>query len=81
MCQICEVAASELGAGAAPCFAALHAIGQDVRRAAPVRWRYYQTDWRGAIVGYDIPKLRAELNASRDYVFAAAAIERDLFRA
>jgi 5-methylthioadenosine/S-adenosylhomocysteine deaminase len=37
--------------------------------------------WRGAIVGYDIPKLRAELNASRDYVFAAAGIERDLFRA
>ena len=77
MCQVCEVAASELGAGAAPCFAALHAI----RRAAPVRWRSYQADWRGAIVGYDIPKLRAELNASRDYVFAAAGIERDLFRA
>ena len=37
--------------------------------------------WRGAIVGYDIPKLRAELEASRDYVFAAAGIERDLFRA
>jgi 5-methylthioadenosine/S-adenosylhomocysteine deaminase len=52
-----------------------------VRRAAPVRWRSYQTDWRGAIVGYDIPKLRGELNASRDYLFAAADIERDLFRA
>jgi 5-methylthioadenosine/S-adenosylhomocysteine deaminase len=37
--------------------------------------------WRGGIVGYDIPKLRAELDASRDYVFAAAGIERDLFRA
>ena len=37
--------------------------------------------WRGAIIGYDIPKLRAELDASRDYVFAAAGIERDLFRA
>jgi 5-methylthioadenosine/S-adenosylhomocysteine deaminase len=37
--------------------------------------------WRGAIVGYDIPKLRGELEASRDYVFAAAGIERDLFRA
>lgn len=36
---------------------------------------------RGAIVGYDIPKLRAELDASRDYVFAAGGIERDLFRA
>jgi 5-methylthioadenosine/S-adenosylhomocysteine deaminase len=52
-----------------------------VRRPAPVRWRSYQADWRGAIVGYDIPKLQAELNASRDYVFAAAGIERDLFRA
>jgi 5-methylthioadenosine/S-adenosylhomocysteine deaminase len=37
--------------------------------------------WRGAIIGYDIPKLRAELEAIRDYVFAAAGIERDLFRA
>ena len=37
--------------------------------------------WRGAIIGYDIPKLRAELEASRDYVFAAAGMERDLFRA
>jgi 5-methylthioadenosine/S-adenosylhomocysteine deaminase len=37
--------------------------------------------WRGAIVGYDIPKLRAELEASRDYVFAAAGIAQDLFRA
>jgi len=37
--------------------------------------------WRGSIIGYDIPKLRAELNASQDYVFAAAGIERDLFRA
>jgi hypothetical protein len=30
--------------------------------------------WRGAIVGYDIPTLRAEVTASRDYVFAAAGI-------
>ncbi len=37
--------------------------------------------WRGAIVGHDIPKLRSELEASRDYVFAAAGIERELFRA
>jgi hypothetical protein len=35
----------------------------------------------GAIVGYDIAKLRTELEASRDHVFAAAGIERDLFRA
>jgi 5-methylthioadenosine/S-adenosylhomocysteine deaminase len=34
----------------------------------------------GAVVGYDIPKLRSELNVSRDYLFAAAGIERDLFR-
>jgi len=37
--------------------------------------------WRGATVGHDIPKLRAELEASRDHVFAAAGVERDLFRA
>ena len=37
--------------------------------------------WRGGTVGYDIPKLRAEVEASRDYVFAAAGVERDLFRA
>ena len=37
--------------------------------------------WRGGMVGYDIPKLRRELEASRDHVFAAAGIERDLFRA
>ena len=37
--------------------------------------------WRGAIVGHDIPKLRAELGASRDYVFAAAGgIAQNLFR-
>jgi hypothetical protein len=37
--------------------------------------------WRGAIVGYDIPKLRVVLTASRDYVFAAAGIEQNLFGA
>ena len=37
--------------------------------------------WRGATVGYDLPKLRGDVEASRDYVFAAAGIERDLFRA
>ena len=81
MCQVCEVAASELGAGAPPCFAAPHASDRTCGGVAAVRWRSYQTDWRGAIVGCDIRKLRAELNASRDYVVAAAAIERDLFRA
>ena len=37
--------------------------------------------WRGAILGHDIDKLRSELGASRDYVFAAARIAQDLFRA
>src|SRR5271157_3815734 len=36
--------------------------------------------WRGGIVGYDLATLRAELEASRDYVFAAAGIARELFR-
>jgi len=35
--------------------------------------------WRGAIVGYDIPMLRAELDVSRDYVFAAAGIDAICF--
>jgi 5-methylthioadenosine/S-adenosylhomocysteine deaminase len=37
--------------------------------------------WRGEMVGYDLQKLRAELEASRDHVFAAAGIETGLFRA
>jgi 5-methylthioadenosine/S-adenosylhomocysteine deaminase len=37
--------------------------------------------WRGSVLGHDIPKLRRELEASRDYVFAAAGIAQDLFRA
>jgi 5-methylthioadenosine/S-adenosylhomocysteine deaminase len=37
--------------------------------------------WRGAILGHDIRKLRSELEASRDYVFAAAGFSQDLFRA
>jgi cytosine/adenosine deaminase-related metal-dependent hydrolase len=37
--------------------------------------------WQGAILGHDIGKLRSELEASRDYVFAAAGIAQDLFRA
>jgi hypothetical protein len=37
--------------------------------------------WRGALVGVDLPKLRAELEASRDYLFEAAGVDRDLFRA
>lgn len=37
--------------------------------------------WRGELVGFDVPKLRRELEESRDYVFRAAGVERDLFRA
>lgn len=37
--------------------------------------------WKGALVDVDLPKLRAELEASRDYLFEAAGVERDLFRA
>jgi cytosine/adenosine deaminase-related metal-dependent hydrolase len=37
--------------------------------------------WRGGILGHDIGKLCSELEASRDYVFAAAGIVQDLFRA
>ncbi|ADZ70892.1 amidohydrolase family protein [Polymorphum gilvum] len=37
--------------------------------------------WQGSVLGFDLDRLRAELEASRDHLFAAAAIERDLFRA
>jgi cytosine/adenosine deaminase-related metal-dependent hydrolase len=37
--------------------------------------------WRGALLGYDVAKLRAELEASRDYVFAKAGFARELFNA
>ena len=36
--------------------------------------------WQGEILDADIPKLRGELEASRDYLFEAAGVERDLFR-
>ncbi len=35
--------------------------------------------WDGQVLGFDIPKLRAELEKSRDYLFEAAGIERNLF--
>lgn len=35
--------------------------------------------WRGELLGYDLPRLRAELEASRDHLFEAAGIQRDLF--
>jgi 5-methylthioadenosine/S-adenosylhomocysteine deaminase len=37
--------------------------------------------WRGALIGHDVAKLRTELEASRDYIFAKAGFERDLFKA
>lgn len=36
--------------------------------------------WRGTLFAGDLPKLRAELEASRDYLFDAASVRRDLFR-
>ena len=36
--------------------------------------------WRGGLVGFDAAKLRSELEASRDYVFAKAGFARDLFK-
>ena len=36
--------------------------------------------WKGRLVDVDLPKLRGEIEASRDHLFAAARIDRDLFR-
>jgi cytosine/adenosine deaminase-related metal-dependent hydrolase len=36
--------------------------------------------WQGRLLDVDLPKLRTELEASRDDLFASAGIERDLFR-
>jgi 5-methylthioadenosine/S-adenosylhomocysteine deaminase len=36
--------------------------------------------WRGELVGADIAKMRRELEASRDHLFAASGIDRDMFR-
>jgi len=37
--------------------------------------------WRGQLLRFDLARLRSELEASRDYLFEAAGIERDLFSA
>ena len=37
--------------------------------------------WKGELLDVDLPKLRGELEASRDHLFEAAGVERDLFRA
>ncbi len=36
--------------------------------------------WRGELLDADLHKLRGELERSRDYLFEAAGVERDLFR-
>jgi hypothetical protein len=36
--------------------------------------------WKGKLLDVDLPKLRGELEASRDAIFAAAQIKPDLFR-
>jgi len=35
--------------------------------------------WRGQLLRFDLARLRAELEKSRDYLFEAGGIERDLF--
>jgi cytosine/adenosine deaminase-related metal-dependent hydrolase len=35
--------------------------------------------WKGKLLGVDLPHLRRQLEASRDYVFSAAGIAQDLF--
>jgi 5-methylthioadenosine/S-adenosylhomocysteine deaminase len=37
--------------------------------------------WKGELVGFDVAKLRGELEASRDHLFEASGIDRDIFRA
>jgi 5-methylthioadenosine/S-adenosylhomocysteine deaminase len=36
--------------------------------------------WKGRLIDADLTKLRTELEASRDYLFQAAKVERNLFR-
>jgi cytosine/adenosine deaminase-related metal-dependent hydrolase len=36
--------------------------------------------WRGRLLGFDVPRLREELVASRDHLFQAAGMEVDIFR-
>ena len=35
--------------------------------------------WKGQLLDVDLPHLRRQLEASRDYVFAQAGIQQDLF--
>ena len=36
--------------------------------------------WRGKLLGHDMDRLRMDLEASRDYLFNAAGVSRNLFR-
>src|SRR3954471_23577862 len=36
--------------------------------------------WQGRLLGVDLPRLRRQLEESRDYVFSAANVPQDLFR-
>jgi cytosine/adenosine deaminase-related metal-dependent hydrolase len=36
--------------------------------------------WKGRLLDVDLPRLRQQLEASRDYLFARAGIDQDLFR-
>jgi 5-methylthioadenosine/S-adenosylhomocysteine deaminase len=36
--------------------------------------------WKGRLLDVDVPRLRQQLEASRDHIFAAAGIPQDLFR-
>ena len=36
--------------------------------------------WKGRLLGFDLPGLRQRLEDSRDYIFSAAKIPKDLFR-
>jgi hypothetical protein len=36
--------------------------------------------WKGKLLDVDLPKLRGELETSRDAIFAATQIKPDLFR-
>jgi cytosine/adenosine deaminase-related metal-dependent hydrolase len=36
--------------------------------------------WKGQVLDVDLPRLRDQLEASRDFVFNAAGVPQDLFR-
>jgi len=36
--------------------------------------------WKGRLLGVDLPRLRQQIEASRDFIFAKAGIPQDLFR-